>query len=436
MKKLLSAAAAVALSGLALLGRPVAGPPVAVAAADCRGDRHAAVVDAARLRAGAAIAAADGAALAFIGSGAIDRIAPADHAHGVIRHVSSRPGVGTAYVRDRKGNDIVVTMTAAGVHRFAAHGEALHPSLATDGSLVWAQGTGLRLVSPGADVPRRIQGPQPGGSTFSPLFDSDGVIVAGVAAPATRSVPEDEYVSNLWRYVSRSDRWVRLTHFAGGADRWSIVRTSFVARDGSIEFVRIHGRASQDRTPAFELWQLHGSVATQLRALPGEMYLAGFEGATRLWNVRDGATGAWRIEREGPDGSLTQVGCGAVAVDPLDLPDPDRRPGTRWASLSPTTRDAAAFPTDADTTDPVPAVEAILVGDFSTQAAAADAAASIRAAFGSTATVIDATQEPAVVRPGVWAVVVPIGSADPEADLTRFRSTMPELSGWSWIVSI
>jgi hypothetical protein len=166
------------------------------------------------------------------------------------------------------------------------------------------------------------------------------------------------------------------------------------------------------------------------------MYLAGFDGPTRLWNVRDGSTGAWRVEREGSDGSLTQVGCGAVAVDPLDRHDPDRRPGTRWAPLSPTTRDAAAVPTDVDTTDPVPAVEAILVGDFSTEASAADAAASIRDAFGSTATVIDATQEPAVIRPGVWAVVVPIGSADPEEDLTRFRATMPELAGWSWIVSI
>jgi hypothetical protein len=436
MKKLLSAVAAVALSGLALVGRPVAGPPVAVAAPDCRGDRHAAVVDPARLRAGAAIAAADGAALAFIGRGAVDRIAPADHAHGVIRHVSSRPGVGTAYVRDRNGNDVVVTMTAAGVHRFATHGEALHPQLATDGSLVWAQGTGLRLVSPGADVARRIRGPQRGGSTFSPLFVSDGVIVAGVAAPATRTVPEDEYVSDLWRYVSPSDRWVRLTHFAGGADRWSIVRTPFVAPDGSIEFIRIHGRASQDRAPAFELWQLRGSVATQLRALPGEMYLAGFDGATRLWNVRDGSTGAWTIEREGPDGGLMQVGCGAVAVDPLDRPDPDRRPGTRWAPLSPTTRSTNGVPMDNDTTDPVPPVEAILVGDFSTQAAAADAAASIRDAFGSPANVIDATQEPAVIKPGVWAVVVPIGSADPEADLTRFRAAMPELAGWSWIVSI
>ena len=56
--------------------------------------------------------------------------------------------------------------------------------------------------------------------------------------------------------------------------------------------------------------------------------------------------------------------------------------------------------------------------------------------IGSPATVVDATQAPAVLRPGVWAVIVPITSDDPEADLARFRQALPDLADWSWVVSI
>ena len=37
---------------------------------------------------------------------------------------------------------------------------------------------------------------------------------------------------------------------------------------------------------------------------------------------------------------------------------------------------------------------------------------------------------------GVWAVVVPIATDDPEGDLARFRQALPDLADWSWIVSI
>jgi hypothetical protein len=82
------------------------------------------------------------------------------------------------------------------------------------------------------------------------------------------------------------------------------------------------------------------------------------------------------------------------------------------------------------------AVDAILVGDFSSSEAAADAATRIRIAFGSLANVVEAAQAPTVVRPGVWAVIVPLTTDDAEADLARFRAAMPDLAGWSWIVSI
>jgi hypothetical protein len=262
--------------------------------------------------------------------------------------------------------------------------------------------------------------------TFSPVFASRRSIVVAVAAPPTAPVPEDEYLSNLWRYDLRSSRWARSTHFRGGPDRWTIVRTPFLAPDGSIQFVRVSGRASIDRAPRYELWRLQGDMARRLRPLPGEMYLAGFDGYARLWNVREGATGAWLIRRERADGSLEDAGCGAVMVDPLDRPDPDVRSGSRRSSVG-----------GADTTTSSPAGDAILVGDFSSVAAASDASATIGSALGSTPTIIDAKTQPAVVRPGVWAVLIPVpAGADSEAELARFRATVPAFAGWSWIVSV
>jgi hypothetical protein len=261
--------------------------------------------------------------------------------------------------------------------------------------------------------------------TFSPMFASSTTIVVAVAAPPTAAVPEDEYLSNLWRYDLGSSRWAQVTHFSGGADRWTIVRTPFLAPDGSIQFVRMSGRASIDRAPQYQLWRLRGNVARRLRVLPGEMYLAGFDGAARLWNIRAGASGAWLIRRERADGSLVDAGCGAVRVDPLDRTDPDLRSGGGPSAIGATSLSDS------------PAGDAILVGDFSSVAAANGASATIAAAFGSTPSIVDARIQPAVIRPGVWAVLIPIATgADAEAELTRFRTAVPAFAGWSWIVSV
>jgi len=374
------------------------------------------------LSSGTTVAAVDGGAISILRGGRIGHVSPPEHGPGVIRHVSVAAGVGTAYVRDRDGHDLVVSDTRAGVRRFRAHGEALNPSLSADGQLVWAQAGGLRLVGSGSASVRRIAGPMRRDTAFSPVFRDDETIVAAIASPPVAAVPEDEYLSNLWRYHAGAG-WTELTHFSGGADRWTVVRTPFRAPDGSIEFVVVHGRASLDRPPAFALWRLTRSIATRVRSLPGEMYLAGYDGSARLWNLRDGLTGAWEIDREGADASLERVACGAVAVDPLDRPDPDRRWSMRSTETDPSQSSA-------------PDVDQILVGDFSSSDAAGEAAGRITSAFGASATVVDSSSAPAVVRPGVWAVVVGVTSDDPEGDLARFRQALPEFADWSWIVSI
>ncbi len=427
MKKVITFVVAVAVGALGVAARPGGVAPPASAVARCDGGRQARS-DLHGLAVGAGIAGADGAAIWQTGRAGTELVIPPDRGRGVVRHISSRPGIGTAYVRDRKGGDLVVSVTGRGVRRYSTHGEALQPSLSAHGDVVWAERSGLRLVEAGARAPRPIAGPVPRGVTFSPLFVSATTIVTPVAAAPTTAVPEDEYLSNLWRYDVRSTRWVRLTHFRGGADRWTLVRTPFLAPDGSIQFVRMSGRASVDRAPRFELWRLARGAARRMRVLPGEMYLAGFDGYARLWNLREGATGAWLIRRERADGSLEDAGCGAVMVDPLDRPDPDVRSGARRAATS---------PLDATTLPDSSAGDEILVGDFSSVAAADDASASIRAAFGSTPSIVDARTQPTVVRPGVWAVLVPITpGADAEAELARFRATVPAFAGWSWIVSV
>jgi hypothetical protein len=430
MKKLLTILVAVFFGSLAVVARVGTRPPVAAAAGSCIGARTPSVANTDLMNDSSTIAAADGDAIALLRSGQVARLTPPEHGAGMIRHVSLRPGVGTTYVRDRAGGDVVVAQTPDGVRRFRANGEALNPSFSATGDVVWAQGAGLRIVAAYSDTIGRIAGPVRQGLTFSPRFDGDGTIVAGIVSPPTEAVPDDERLSNLWRYDVGSHRWTEVTRFSAGADKWSVVRTPFVSPDGSVEFVRVHGRASADRQPTFELWQLRGAVASKVRSLPGEMYLAGFDGSARLWNLRDAATGSWRIDLEQPDGSLRQVGCGAVAVDPLDHPDPDRRVQPR--RTAPASRRVGA----AEQATPSTQIDEILVGDFSSSDAANDAAARIRSAFGSSATVIGSTQAPAVVRPGVWAVIVPLSSDDPEGDLARFREALPDLADWSWIVSL
>ena len=124
------------------------------------------------LAVGAGFAGADGTSILQTSPGGTELIVPPDRGRGVVRNVASRAGVGTAYVRDRKGGDLVVSVTGRGVRRYSTYAEASQPSLSARGDLVWAERSGLRLVGAGARAPRPIAGPIAGGMTFSPLFAS------------------------------------------------------------------------------------------------------------------------------------------------------------------------------------------------------------------------------------------------------------------------
>jgi cell division septation protein DedD len=384
---------------------------------------------------------------------------------GVVRHVTSRPGAGTAFVLDRRGADVVVIETGRGEMRLAQPAEASNPSWSSDGRLVWSLGSRLRLWSSLTSSAFDIAPPAAAIGVFSPVFATDDTVVSVVAEPErgfTRS--EGEGLDNLWRYGLRTHRWTRLTAFHASGERWVALRTPIVRDDGVLEFVLVRGVASATTMPAFELWRVSaGGVASQVRRLPREMYLAGRLEGRRIWNIYDRSSGEWRLYSETSAATLVDLGCGAALVDPRSVPDPDLVPprldtaptATPTPTVTPTLTPtptvtptltpaptASPTPTATPTVAPDPAdgyIAGILVGDFASPEDADTAVQSIRASFGEATSVevVNSTTAPNIVRPGVWAVVMLLpDGVDPLISLADFRSRLPEYQDWSWVVSV
>jgi len=350
---------------------------------------------------------------------------PALEANAVARQVATNGG-GAAYVQDRRGADAIVLSTPDGSRVLLQSGEAYHPSWSVHGAVAW--GVDDRLVVRSTAGERTIAGPEPGGIVFAPVFVGRNVVAAVSAAPTT-AVPEDEWSDDLW--LLRGGRWHRLTAFAAGTDRWTAIRTPFVAADGSVEFVVVRGRGSQDRPPSFSLWRLRGMSVHRIMPLGGERYLAGYEGdGERLWNVPDRETETWLIQRDTPDG-LQTVGCGAVAVDPMDVPDPDRIGHAAPASAAGSNERTAP----ADPGDPMEA--ALLIGDFPSQIAADVVAQQVTATYAGSmpVDVVQGGKGSTIVQPDRWAVVVRLpATTDGSAELSALQAALPDYADHMWVV--
>jgi hypothetical protein len=335
------------------------------------------------------------------------------------RHVASSPA-GVAYVRDRVGRDDVVVSAGGNQRVLPQRGEAMHPAWGPGGKLAWGVDDDLIVMAHGGRV-RTISGPRLGGVVIAPAFEGRS-IVAAVAAGPTGAVPEDEWSDDLWRLSG--GRWSRLTRFPAGPDRWTAIRTPMTAPDGSLRFVVVAGRASATGIPRFSLWRLTDGRAVRLRALPGEMYLAGFDGGGRpLWNVPDRANERWLVR----DDAGALVGCGAVAVDPIDGVDPDR---TGHAAPA---RDTTLAQHEIGD----PAEVALLVGDFASKTAAAVVADRLTNAYHGSVPIdlLEGDASSAVLAPGAWGVVVRLGAAtDGGPELAGLRALVPDLAGHTWIV--
>jgi hypothetical protein len=363
---------------------------------------------------------------------------------GLLRHISTAAGFGTAYVDDRRGPDTVVIATSDHVFKIPEKGEVTHPTWSASGQVAWSVGTSLRVWSLADRSVRTIPIPEAATSVFSPVFTAPDEITAVVQEP----VPgrnEDDSLDNLWRYDVGTRAWTRVTSFEADAEHWSVIRTPVAAPDGALRFVLIQGLSSMTDPPSFELWRFGDGVPLKIRDLPREMYLAAATDGGLTWNTPGGSAGEWRLVFEAADGTVSDLGCGTVAVDPVSEPDPDVTAEQGHPDLVPGQGSPEVSIIQRGLQDPVPQVSstpaplAILVGDFDSRQGALAAAQTMseRLGVGMSVSVIDHRGHPIAVRPGAWAAVALIPTAtDPEAELARFRTLFPEYAGTSWIVAL
>jgi hypothetical protein len=363
-------------------------------------------------------------------AGGADVAAPAAAEEGVVRHVASDPRFGVVYVRDLAGGDDVVIETPAGETTLHARSEVSHPEWLPGGDIVWGEGGSLRFWSQSTGAVTTSARPVHGGLVFSPVALNAHAVLSAVTEPPAHTATEDEYLSNLWRYDRRDGQWRRVTRFRATADRWSVIRTPEMGPDG-VEFIRVHGRASATAEPTFERWSLHGRTAVKEEVLASERYLAGYEDGARLWNLPAPDSTDWLLVRETPDGGGQELGCGAVAVDPVDVTDPDRA--------------APPEPAEPTTDYPIPPPHeppahevAVMVGDFSGQNGASNAAHKIIDAYGSNAQVkvVDSDHSPLALKPGSWGAIMWIGyEGDPVNAIQHFWNKLPQFADHSWVVA-
>jgi hypothetical protein len=344
-----------------------------------------------------------------------------DRLGGVARHIAAAPGLGTAYVADVAGRDVVMAISSGGVAEIPAQGEAAHPAWSSRGDLAWADGDFalLRVRSFRDGSVRDVPPPSGSVAVFAPIFTATTEITAVVQEPQEGSSAEDATVDNLWRFDLARGTWRRLTSFSAEGSLWTAIRTPVLEPGGTVAFVRVRGDGEATEEPSFELWRLSGAEATRIRDLGGEMFLAGASDQGLLWNVHDGVEWQLSIDRgRGPE----PLGCGAVAVDPRSKPDPD---------LAPDDEEAEGGSTEPIEEPPTDAQLAVLVGDFPTQGEATAVASELGFE------VIDHTNAPGAVAPDAWAAVTRLApDADPETALADFRSGHPEYADRSYIVSL
>jgi hypothetical protein len=443
MRRLVIAAIVVASSAAGLLAAWVGGAPIGSAVANpSRGCPSLATFarDAPGLASGRGLWAAAGGRLVSVGAGrevtgegllsvGRSRTLATATDQGTIKHTAVRPGVGTAYVIDRAGADIVVAMTREGADVLPQAAEASNPTWSASGRLAWSTGSAILMRNPVSGKIAEFPAPVQGAEVFAPVFLSDHRIAAVVSERPNDQVPEGEQVNDLWSTGVAGTRWRRLTHFRAGGDRWVAIRTP-IARAGGIDFVRVTARGSSTAAPTFELWRYAHGAASRVRRLAGERYLAGRLRGQLVWNRPDPSHGRHLLEIERA-GAMRTIGCGAVLVDPIDVADPDRRSGGSYVPLR-EDRPDPGMASDASSEE-----ISVIVGDFQAMAEAQAVVTEIQRAYpGSLVEVIENDDAPLAIRPGVFGALLHLPrDADPGASIAAFRAALPAYTSNSWIVT-
>lgn len=345
-----------------------------------------------------------------------DRCVPTD---GMLRHLAVFPGVGTAFVVDQAGQDVLELVSPEAMIPVASGLEITHPTWSPGGQLAWAENLQvLKVMSPDTTAVSGVVLPHGAVAAFSPLFLDETRVMAVVQEQVGGAPPEDESLNNLWTFDLSSGKWTRRTAFHASGDNWVGIRTPVIAADGTIFFVRITANASATKEPIFELWKFSGPRASKVRTLDGEMYLAGISDDRLVWNVPSRTCGDWGLFIEVSDG-LNQIGCGAVMTDPVAIADPDLLMGSEDGGHG------EAAPETDELTDLV-----IIVGDFHSSKAAAAVAQDLA----RPARVVGNAGARNAVAPGAWAVLVETApGVGAEKDLNRIRAGLTGCDCGAWL---
>jgi hypothetical protein len=340
---------------------------------------------------------------------------------GIVRHVVERPGVGTAFVVDHDGPDVLNVTIDGATKAPPTEGEVTNPAISESGTVAWAEDQArIKVWDPRTDEVTTLNRPDSTTAVFSPTFVTNDRI-ATVGQQAVPGVPgEDDGLNNLFEMDLNEGTWEPLTSFAGALTDWTAVRTPITSPEGDVLFIRVRGDSQATTQPGFELWTTSGEDVRRVTKLPGEMYLAGFSGDRLMWNAPSEACDDWGLYQETP-GGLEQVGCGAVLADPLDAVDPDLE-----------------HEEHVDFAVPTPQAEGdlgVIVGDFASEGQAAAAESQMRDVPGQRVVTHDSL--PHAVAPGAWVVLRPVPQGmSPDDALKDVRHEVPSYAGMAFIVPL
>jgi hypothetical protein len=340
---------------------------------------------------------------------------------GTVRHVVDRPGVGTAYVADRAGSDVLSVTINDVTSNAPTEGEVTNPAISESGTVAWAEDqTSIKVWNPRTDELTTLNRPESTSAVFSPTFVTNSKLAAVGQQPVSGVPGEDDGLNNLFEIGLDEGAWKPLTSFAATATDWTAVRTPVATPAGDVLFVRVHGDSQATVQPGFELWTTSETGEHRVTRLPGEMYLAGYRNDTLMWNAPSETCDDWGLFAETSNG-LEQVGCGAVLADPLEAVDPDMEADEHSDFESPPAHEQGDL--------------AVIIGDFASK----DQAAAVEAQMREVPRQRVATHDslPHAVAPGAWVVVrpVPLGMS-PDDALDEVRREVPAHAEMAFIVSV
>lgn len=365
----------------------------------------------------------DAAGRAAIDVAALDPCGETAMGRGLLRHLAASEH-GAAVVNDLAGPDQLVAVGSSGLEILDTHGEVTHPAWSPDGSLAWSENfETIRLASPDRSLVTTLVPPRGTLGAFAPYFSGNGNIIAVIKEDSPATPAEDDGLNNLWRFDLDAGEWSRITSFRPHRTRWTAIRTPLVAPDGTVYFVKISSDPNATRAPSFELWRARAGRAERVRALDREMFLAGVQGDRLVWNVLSRGCSGWGLAVQ-VAGGLDPIGCGRVAVDPLET-DPD----------TPVGHDDDDHEGDAAQGGASGAPLAVVVGDFPSPGTAAAVADTLPA--GLEGRVVTHDRARGLVRPGAWAVVAKVApGAHPPRMLRRVRSSLGGCRCSAWLAPL